>query len=49
MGLRSLLLRADWNKFSVIARTPAGLEPVFGAWRYGYAQSSEDAEHDTGT
>ena len=32
-----------------IAYATAGLGPVFGAWRYGYARSSEDAEHDTGT
>jgi hypothetical protein len=32
-----------------IAHTRTGLVPVFGAWRYAYARSSEDAEHDTGT
>jgi len=42
-------LAADWNKFLGIAHTRAGLVPVFGVSRYGYARSSEDAEHDTGT
>jgi hypothetical protein len=49
MGPLSLFLTADWNKFMGITHTRAGLLPVFGVWRYGYARSSEDAEHDTGT
>jgi hypothetical protein len=38
MGPASLLLVADWNKFLGITHMPAGLVPVFGAWRYGYAK-----------